>query len=809
MSQKPDDYENARTWQQPLPGPPNRPVREPLPDRSTGSDSDDASAVSPVPEQTKIARTSPDAQISILRQAGSGAENAEKDADSTLPIPSDSSADWDALPPPTLGVNRVVFDKYRLLEKIGEGGMGEVWRVWHVTLDAERALKLIKPEHAENEKGWKRFQREARLMAKISHPNAVAVYDFRRTQSVGYIEMEYIRGRAINDVLKDADNQPMPLEWTARLLEQLCSVLNDTHGHLDEATLRPKPIIHRDLKPSNLMVVERKGDTGPPRLKVLDFGIAKIVEDDGSPELTGAGDLVGTPAYMSPEQIRGGLEHNGKLQEIDARSDIYSTGVVLYQLLTGALPFRGGKMALLGAHLNLAPLPMKEANPGASVPLDIERLVMRCLEKDPGKRPQTARELCDQFMRAAGLNVEVPRRSPGGLAWRRWMPAAASAVLLAAAIGITRERGKPAKPSIPTAPAVRADGAPTESAALNVPAVSRKPILWEPKGYAAVDPNNIVPGHAGFPVNLERLDGNVVFVFLKERVYIPEGYEAESLDDLIEDAGWPRVISRKRDKVRFIRVPAAVYRCGDPKPGAPDLDNQGKPLTPHYVSVGGFYIQETEVTNSEIDRYSKERRDGPGIGKWRTFLDKFQIDRPDVTKYPAVSIDYITAKRYAESVGGRLPTEAEWEWAAKSCNEAFWFVWGSEFSQGPANKARLSNPDASEFGPAIVKSYKSDQSDQHVFDFVGNVREMCADTYIPYSERKLEGNSPSNPLPDERRLADLTDPDTRIVVRGGSFMSREDEAKAFYRGCEPPDQMPPDVGFRVVIECPTYAPKPP
>ena len=328
------------------------------------------------------------------------------DADS----PSADPLYWDPLVEP----GRVLFDRYRLLEKIGEGGMGEVWRVWHVNLEAERALKLIKPELAQNDKGWRRFQREARLMAKINHPNAVAVYDFGRTQSVGYIEMEFVRGRSLTDVLKDNRDKPMPLDWTAQVLDQLCAVLQEAHGHIDEKTGQPRPIIHRDLKPSNLMLVERKGDTGPPRLKVLDFGIAKIAEDEGSPELTGAGDLVGTPAFMSPEQIRGGFEKDGNTHDIDGRSDLYSTGVVLYQLLTGALPFRGSKMALLAAHLNNAPMPMKEANPKAGVPPEVERVVLRCLEKDPAKRPQTARELAEDFRRVVGVGPSVPRRRVSG-----------------------------------------------------------------------------------------------------------------------------------------------------------------------------------------------------------------------------------------------------------------------------------------------------------------------------------------------------------------------------------------------------------
>ena len=315
--------------------------------------------------------------------------------------------------------------------------MGEVWRVWHLNLEAERALKLIKPELAQNDKGWRRFQREARLMAKINHPNNVAVNDFGRAQSVGYIEMEYVRGRSLTEVLKDNGEKPMSVEWTAQILDQLCEVLQEAHGHTDEKTGDPRPIIHRDLKPSNLMLVERKGDTGPPRLKVLDFGIAKIAEDEGSPELTGAGDLVGTPAFMSPEQIRGGFEKDGDSRDIDGRSDLYSTGVMLYQLLTGALPFRGSKMSLLAAHLNNAPLPMKEANPKVEVPPAIEQVVLRCLEKDPAKRPQTARELAEEFRRAAGLGDAPPRRTVAGPPrTRRTAALVGAAVVLAACVGL-------------------------------------------------------------------------------------------------------------------------------------------------------------------------------------------------------------------------------------------------------------------------------------------------------------------------------------------------------------------------------------
>ena len=318
------------------------------------------------------------------------------------------SDEWDLLPAPIIEKGRVVFGKYLLEEKIGEGGMGQVWRVENIPLQRESALKLINPKYAQNEKGWRRFEREARLMAKITHPNAVAVYDFRRTHSMAYIEMEFVPGCSLDKYLNDKKT-PMPLEWTAQLLDELCSVLQEAHGHVDKRSGKAKPIIHRDLKPSNLMLVEGKPDG--QNLKVLDFGIAKMIQDEGSPELTGQGESLGTPYYMSPEQIQGGVGKDGR-GELDGRSDLYSVGVLLYQLLTGSLPFMGrNHMEVLVAHLHNTPPPMKEANPNVQVSPQVERLVMKCLEKDPDLRPQSARELADRFRAAIG-DIKEPRPLP-------------------------------------------------------------------------------------------------------------------------------------------------------------------------------------------------------------------------------------------------------------------------------------------------------------------------------------------------------------------------------------------------------------
>ncbi len=802
MSQETDSLADERTWQQPAPGPKDKhPIERPTLRESSGHKSHETDA-DPL---ANAKRTDSSDTVSPIPEIASTA--AHPDSDPRQTVAQAPSSEMEVMRPPVLEAGKVVFEKYRLIEKIGEGGMGEVWRVWHVNLEAERALKLIKSEFAYNDKGWKRFQREARLMAKINHPNAVSVFDFRRTQTVGYIEMEFIAGRSLTEILKERRDQPMPLEWTVQVLEQICAVLHEAHGHVDETTGKFKPIIHRDLKPSNLMVVERKGDTGPPRLKVLDFGIAKIVEDDGSPELTGAGDLVGTPAYMSPEQIRGGFDRDAGPQEIDGRSDLYSTGVVLYHLLTGALPFRGGKMALLSAHLNNSPMPMKEANPNAEVPAEVERVVLRCLEKDPTRRPQSARELYEQFRKAAGIGKTEVSPRPFGTHRSRTMAVVAAAVVLLASIGLAATvyfRGSRVASLNPSTTKNNKVGTVESEGTRIAPAVgSQTSGLWEPKGYVASDPTDIVPDHPGFPVHLRRLDDDVLFVFLRDRVYIPEEYEPESENNLVGAQGWPSVIIRKHDKARFILIEGAIYRRGDPRAGVPGLDSQNKSITPHHVRVRSFYIQETEVTNGEFESYDKDHPDDPGQTKWRNWLTRFQVDHPDATNYPAACVDFRVARKYARSVGGLLPTEAQWEWAAKSRHDEFLFAWGADFApQAAGPRGRLDDPNGTEFGPAPVGKYEQDQTKQHVYDMVGNLRELCADAYIPYTEMRLAENSRRNPLVDERRLVDLALPDVKLVVRGGSFKTSEDRAMAFYRWREPPDEIPDDVGFRIVIECP-------
>ncbi len=289
-----------------------------------------------------------------------------------------------------VGPGRVLFDQYRIERKLGAGGFGSVWLVRNLPLNVDRALKLIEADIADDPQVQARFRREARLLAKLTHPNVVNVYNAGIVEGVAFLEMEYVEGKNLGSVMRAG--RPLPLALVSRIVEQLCDVLQAAHD---------QGIVHRDLKPSNLMLV------GDGRLKVLDFGIAKALDGARDDVHTLSGGFLGTTHYASPEQIRGA--------SIDPRSDLYSIGVILYELLTGQRPFGGTMQRVMLSHLTEAPPPFSVVAPGCDVPEAVERVVLRCLEKDPANRPQTARELAEEFRRAVGLGRDLPPSALGAL----------------------------------------------------------------------------------------------------------------------------------------------------------------------------------------------------------------------------------------------------------------------------------------------------------------------------------------------------------------------------------------------------------
>lgn len=265
---------------------------------------------------------------------------------------------------------RVIADRYELATVIGQGGMGQVWTAYDGRLDRRVAVKLLRPDHmaAATAAGEmrRRFVRECRVTAQVTHPGLVTVYDAGSDGDDLYLVMQYVEGADLADHL--AEHEPYPWPWVVAVAAQLCAVLSAVHA---------VPIVHRDLKPRNVMV---KPDG---TLTVLDLGVASVIDTDTT-RLTHTGSPIGSPAYMAPEQAMGGA--------VGPYTDLYALGVLIHELLSGNVPFAGSTaLGVLHRHLYEPPLPIRRLRP--EVPEPLEALVLRLLAKDPQHRPAGALEV--------------------------------------------------------------------------------------------------------------------------------------------------------------------------------------------------------------------------------------------------------------------------------------------------------------------------------------------------------------------------------------------------------------------------------
>jgi serine/threonine-protein kinase len=280
---------------------------------------------------------------------------------------------------------------YRLEEKLGEGGMGEVWRARHQMLARPAAVKLIRPTALGNgrvsDEAVRRFEREAQVIARLRSPHTVDLFDFGvATDGAFYYAMELLDGLDVESLVRRFG--PVPPERAVHLLRQVCHSLSEAHAC---------GLVHRDIKPANVFLC-RYGEEHD-FVKVLDFGIVRTIRepDDASPLRTGENALQGTPAFMAPEQALGG--------EVDGRADIYATGCLAYWLLTGQLVFTAETpMALVVQHAHARPAP-PSSRTGHPVPAALDHLVLACLAKDPSERPQSARELLQRLSAVEGMSA--------------------------------------------------------------------------------------------------------------------------------------------------------------------------------------------------------------------------------------------------------------------------------------------------------------------------------------------------------------------------------------------------------------------
>ena len=366
------------------------------------------------------------------------------------------------------------------MQRIGSGGMGAVYKAEQPEMNRFVAIKILHPKYVSRPDLVSRFRREARAMSHLSHPNTARVFMYGQLEDGAcYIVMEYLEGKNLAQVTR-AEGMLQPAR-AGNIMVQVCGALEEAHR---------QGMVHRDLKPENIFLTQQGGIADFP--KVLDFGLAKVTQREmrpGSLILTQEGMVFGTPEFMSPEQARG--------QSLDARSDIYSLGCILYEMLTGKLPFDASQpMDYLALQIRGTPIPLSQRIPGLTFPPGLEPVVMKTLEKDPANRYPTAADFAMALRGCLGdlVREDAIRSVPPSEDADRFLAEGQQAAHAAAPAPAPSAGGqaKPAavavQPSAPRAaaplgggPSLRPD-APTEANLQAAQSLGQSPVLWAALG---------------------------------------------------------------------------------------------------------------------------------------------------------------------------------------------------------------------------------------------------------------------------------------------------------------------------------------
>jgi serine/threonine protein kinase len=315
-------------------------------------------------------------------------------------------------------VGRIIADRYRIVRLLGEGGMGQVFEAQHVNINKRFAIKLLRPEIVSNAEAVARFRQEAWSASSIGHENIIEIDDFATLPDGSvYLAMEFLDGQSLAERMRD--NEQISVAEGLDVFHQVAQGLGAAHD---------KGIIHRDMKPENIFVAMKRDRL---QCKVLDFGIAKVSGTDGGNKMTRTGAIFGTPHYMSPEQALG--------KPLDHRSDIYSVGVIMYEVFTGKVPFEAESfMGILTKHIMAQAVPPRQMAPERDIPFEVESLIMRAMAKEPNDRVQTMHDLAAEVGGLLGQWAPelLQPRSSGGMSVAR--PSGANAQLRPSQQGLQR-----------------------------------------------------------------------------------------------------------------------------------------------------------------------------------------------------------------------------------------------------------------------------------------------------------------------------------------------------------------------------------
>lgn len=635
-----------------------------------------------------------------------------------------------AVSPSLFRQGQVIANRYTVISMIGRGGMGCIYRVRDNVLREDVALKTLLPQHARDKMVVERFFNEAKIARGLSHPNIVRVHDIGMTRAeegnIIYISMELIEGQSLRGILEGLlPGERLPVKQTLLLFDQLCEALEYAHRHT----------VHRDIKPENVMVCD--GAT----VKLMDFGISKLMDTTG---LTDTSIVMGTPFYMSPEQLRNSAN-------VDVRADIYSIGVMLYEILTGNMP---------------TGVPKPASQLTREVPPTLDPIVAKCVEPNPADRYQTVSELRTAIRQVLAV-IEGTRPARAGRVKRARRQHAATGtgrkaagyvlVLVIAAITIAglyhfeQNRRKLVLTGVAAEapPAGMQSGFDSEYARLSE-------LRTRARAAAAARPNEAT----------ERLLADADARW--EQVEVESAQKSARALDLARQA-LQCYIAPLLWRADMVFVPPGKATVTDGK-------------TTEVVDVDGFMMDMTEVTNGMFLQFCRE------------------IDRPHRDPgaeagqdLPAANVTFYDAQAYAAWAQKALPTEAQWVRAAQGDQAGLAYPWGAMWSEGACNSAGTGGDDI--FGGAgAVRQLPQDLTASGCYDMTGNVAEWTRTACGPLDE------TPSPQRDDGRGLTF----GSYVVVRGGHF----EDVNQSPLGVRTPvlfESFYPWLGFRCALKIPNSA----
>jgi serine/threonine-protein kinase len=613
--------------------------------------------------------------------------------------------------------------RYEIISPLGRGGIGIVYKAKDYILDEIVALKVLAPGLSMNQEIVERFKQETKITRRLVHDNIVRIYDIGKFDNRWYISMEYVDGKDLKTIIRERGS--LSVVESTGIIKQVLRALEVVHE---------KHIINRDIKPQNILI--RKDGV----VKIGDFSIAKATDLNGltSPDIM----IIGSPEYMSPEQVKG--------EGIDARTDIYSVGIVLYELLTGRPPFESDTLIAI-AHKQIfeLPFPPKKLNP--QIPVWLDSITRKCLAKRPEDRYQEVRELISDLEahRVPKIDFEQRKDDTTTINQKAFLKLKKIAILsiigIFIAIGITGYFIQKYNKN------------------QNTLKITQQDFIDNSKKLALLQ------------TKLQQLEA------IKQKL---ETQMATTKQQLIKTE------NEKKELIAELQAVKALIQKGAP-PGMVLIksgefimgsSNIADAFPQRKVYLDSFYIDKYEVTNEEYVEFLN------AIGKHEGYIninsEHCKIEKIDrvykvkkgYEKYPVVEVSWYGANMYANWAGKRLPTEAEWEKAARGINGRK-YPWGNTFDQ---NKCNISMR-----GVMPVGSYPEGKSPYGCYDMAGNVWEWVADWYSSDYYKNSPSINPKGPDIGNYR-----------VWRGGSWLGNQFTTRSYARNYLSPEASRSTSGFR-------------